>query len=275
MMTRLALTVLSSGLFASVALADTAVVERRVVPPSSSAGESNTVYVPVAQSASAVKTHQPGSTGGMGVLLGKVNRLQSEVQELRGMVELLTFEIQRIKQNQKDRYLDLDSRITALSSGSSNAVSNGTMTPVTPSGALVDPVAPVVDGAGDPALEQKAYDMAFSLLKKKQYGAAEKAFDGFMLDFPNGRFADNAQYWLGETRYVQNNREEALASFKTLLARFPNSPKVAGAQLKMGYIYAASGEVGKAKTVLNQLLKQHPGSTMARLAKKKLSDLSR
>jgi len=43
--------------------------------------------------------------------------LQQEVQNLRGMVEQLTYEVQQLKQQRMDDYLDLDRRISELSAG--------------------------------------------------------------------------------------------------------------------------------------------------------------
>jgi len=54
----------------------------------------------------------------------------------------------------------------------------------------------------DPANEQKAYRQAFDLLKAGKFDVAANALQGFLKDYPNGRFADNAQYWLGEAYYV-------------------------------------------------------------------------
>ena len=43
--------------------------------------------------------------------------MQNEVRELRGLVEQLSYELQRVKQRQMDDYLDLDRRLSALQSG--------------------------------------------------------------------------------------------------------------------------------------------------------------
>ena len=47
--------------------------------------------------------------------------LQEEVRQLRGLVEELNYELQRVKQRQMDDYLDLDRRLSALQSGATPA----------------------------------------------------------------------------------------------------------------------------------------------------------
>ena len=49
--------------------------------------------------------------------------------------------------------------------------------------------------------EQAAYQSAFDLLRALRYEKATQAFRQFLNDYPEGRYAHIAQYWLAETSY--------------------------------------------------------------------------
>ncbi len=125
----------------------------------------------------------------------------------------------------------------------------------------------------DPAAEQQAYRDAFELLKNGKYDLAGNALLGFLKDYPNGRFADNAQYWLGETYYVNRKFDPALAAFERLLVDYPDSTKRSHAMLKIGFIHDEAGRQQDARQVLTKLIQLYPQSTAAGLAKKRLSRL--
>ena len=123
-------------------------------------------------------------------LFYQVELLQQEVQELRGIVEQQAYQVNRMREEQRDRYLDLDRRITLLNQATSKSTSvqpakpvvnpqtsaQPSIAPVTqPKPATVTPAstAAVVDKAG----EKKAYQAAFALVRNKQYAKAGSAFE--------------------------------------------------------------------------------------------------
>jgi len=142
-------------------------------------------------------------------------------------------------------------------------------TPAIPPAAAPAPATATVD----PASEQQAYRQAFDLLKAGKFDEAANALQGFLKNYPNGRFADNAQYWLGEAYYVSRKFDPALTAFERLLVDYPNSPKRSHAMLKIGFIHDEAGRKLQAKQILTQLIQRYPQSTAAGLAKKRLSRL--
>jgi tol-pal system protein YbgF len=154
--------------------------------------------------------------------------------------------------------------------------------PATPSPRVTPPAAgtplgaPGMAAAGpavDPAAEQQAYRAAFDLLKGGQFNEATAALTQFLADYPNGRFADNAQYWLGESYYVSRQFDPALQAFQALLTTYPDSPKRSHALLKIGFIHDEQGRPDQARAVLTDLVQQYPQSTAASLAEKRLKRL--
>jgi TolA-binding protein len=130
-------------------------------------------------------------------LLLQIQRLQEEVQQLRGRVEVQGYRISTLEKRQREQYMDLDARLGGRSAAAS-----------TPSGA------PVAAGASaeqtpvaseGPSAERKLYQAAFDLLKQRRYDDAIRAFQDQLARYPNGEYADNAIYWLGEASYVKRD----------------------------------------------------------------------
>ena len=233
-------------------------------------------------------------------LLNRINELQVEVQTLRGLVEQQTFEIENLKKAQRDRYVDLDSRLSRLEGGP-GAVPAPAGAPLEPGqlspGAIepvpVEPAAPVaaepaapvpsdepapaaatpVPPATGAAAEKQAYDEAFAALRDGRYAESARRFQSFLVEHPQGELADNALYWLGESYYVTQNYRIALDTFNDLLARFPDSAKAPDALLKVGYCHYELKEWRQAEQVLNEVVRLYPEQTVGKLAQGRLRAL--
>ncbi len=201
----------------------------------------------------------------------QLQRMQREVQQLRGELEVQRHELNALEGRQRELYLDLDRRLGQPASTAPEAP------PTTPPAGPADapPVAapdvpPQTAAPGDPAREEAAYQRAFKLLQQGDYPAALTAFRAFVADYPGGSLTDNAQYWLGETSYVTRDFDTAMKEFALVLERFPNSAKVPGSLLKMGYIHYEKRQWREAKDILGQIVREYPSTTEAKLAQSRL-----
>lgn len=149
-----------------------------------------------------------------------------------------------------------------------------------PEVALQDPeqvqqsVVEAVEVELDPVQIRAQYQQAFKLLKQSQYEQAIKAFQEFLTLNPQSEYSDNAQYWLGEAYYVTREFETALAEYNKLLSNYPESKKLTHSLLKIGFCYYEMGAIDEAKLRLENLKKQHPGTTAARLADERLKEIA-
>lgn len=193
-------------------------------------------------------------------------RLAEEVRSLRGDVEKLRFDLDNNERRARELYLDLDRRLQRLEGGGSSASGD-----------------PAAGGAGtsaggavtaDPA-EEQAYLAAFELLKAGKFDQSISGFKAMQEQWPRGRYADNAMYWVGEAQYVKREYAVALDSFNGLLQKFPSSAKAADALLKIGYCHAELKQLDKAKSSLQQVVEQYPNSSAAGLARARLDKLNR
>jgi tol-pal system protein YbgF len=127
--------------------------------------------------------------------------------------------------------------------------------------------------AASPEAEKAAYDEAFQSLKDLRYADAAEEFSEFLDRYPASEYADNAQYWLGESYYVTRNYELALEAFSQLQERFPDSPKLPDSLLKVGYTHYELKQWDLARAALTQVQEQYPNTTLARLAESRLRSM--
>ena len=92
---------------------------------------------------------------------------------------------------------------------------------------------------------------------------ATQAFRQFLNDYPDGRYAHIAQYWLAETSYHTRKYDIAVKDYQTLIDQYPKSPKRADALLKIGYSQFELKSFLKAESVLQKLIQSYPGTTEA------------
>ncbi len=262
---------LLAAAFAAASISLSSVAQVRVVDsePASSrnAGESVVGESPVAATAVAV-TGVSEASNAQAELYYQLQVLQQEVLELRGLVEQQSYEIKRLKQQRLDDYVDLDTRVAALSggapvsAGSSNSsddeqgsFSSGSTDTVTESG-----------GADERTLYRQAINL---VLKEKDYDKASEQLVSYLDMYPQGLYAPNAMYWLGEISLLRSQLQESADWFNQLLQKFPKHNKVADAKYKLGTVYHQLGQDAKAKKLLQEVASS--SSSAARLAKTYLS----
>ncbi len=111
--------------------------------------------------------------------------------------------------------------------------------------------------------EENAYKAALSLVTSGQGVAGEAKFREFLRDYPSGRYAANAEYWLGEALYTQSKYREALEQFKFVADKYPKHHKTADAMLKAGMSYDRLGDKASASAQYRTLLAEFPQSESA------------
>ena len=236
-------------------------------------------------------------------LVIQVQQLQDEVRELRGQLEEAQRELENLKRRQRDQYLDLDQRlselrdappvrgptpshsagqpepdtgVTGAQQGAPPADAPEVRPPLEEDAALTGLGEPEVESRAAPApgaAEKESYDRAFQALKELRYADAAQLFQEFLDRYPNSEYADNAQYWLGESYYVTRNYDIALEAFQELLDNHPDSSKVPDALLKIGYTHYELKNWDQARTALSQVEQNYPDSTLARLAASRLKSM--
>ena len=110
---------------------------------------------------------------------------------------------------------------------------------------------------------ETAFRDAFSLLQRADYSAAEQALQGFLMAHPDHTLAGDAQYWLGETYYIQGRYNDAAIAFAQGYQRYAEGQRGADSLLKLGMSLAALGQNEDACLTFQQLDEAFPDAPVA------------
>ncbi|MBI3060099.1 MAG: tol-pal system protein YbgF [Deltaproteobacteria bacterium] len=127
--------------------------------------------------------------------------------------------------------------------------------------------------AGESEAVKRDYDEAWKLLERKDYRAAISRFKEFIKKNPQSEYADNAQYWIGESHYALREFDQAILEFDAVRRKYPKGDKVPAALLKQGFAFAELGDKVDARLILQELMDRFPQSQEAVKAKQKLKSL--
>jgi tol-pal system protein YbgF len=119
----------------------------------------------------------------------------------------------------------------------------------------------------------RKYEDAYNTFKKKKYKEARKKFEMFLKEYPQDDLSDNAQFWIAETYYMENDYENAILSYEIVLKKYKDSQKTPNAFLKQGLAFIELGDKKTGKLILEQLQERYPDSREAGLAKTYLEKL--
>ena len=209
-----------------------------------------------------------GPDDGITTLFYQLQVLQDEVRRLQGIVEEQNYRIERLVQEQRERYVELDERLLALTGA--NPQQPGEESPVAAS-----PLAP--------STEREAYNAAISVVKnaagqppserREAYQRALTMFDALVREFPNGEFTANAYYWMGEAQLYLEELELARQAFVQVVNLFGDHAKVPDALYKLGVVYHQLNDLSGALHYLDRAIAEFPDHTAARLAESYAAEL--
>ena len=191
--------------------------------------------------------------------------LRDQIQQLRGQLESLKKEAAREKD---DTYKEkIDNLLLKV-----NFIENFLEISKKDSPIDVDASASAKDQAGK---QDKAaqYASAYQTFKTGNYPKAREAFQSFLAAYPAGEYSDNAQFWIGECYFFEKKYEKAILEYEKVTKKFPSSNKVPYALLKQGISFQNLGDKVSAKLLLQQVIKDYPNTSQARIARSKLQEI--
>ncbi|EAQ66608.1 hypothetical protein MED121_11810 [Marinomonas sp. MED121] len=222
-------------------------------------------------------------------LLYQIENLQLEVQSLRGTVEQQQHELSKMKASQRDRYIDLDKRISSLMKMIQERPAPVASITV-PSASL--PVTPVIDDVSqtanstpvevvsvprviEPANAETLaeYKAAYSLVRNNENAKAEVAFVDFITKYPNSELSGNSYYWLGLLKLNSGDPVSAIEQFKSVISLFPSHDKETDTLYRLGFAYLKVDDKESARGYLVDVIERFPNSKAAKLAKNLLSNI--
>jgi tol-pal system protein YbgF len=135
--------------------------------------------------------------------------------------------------------------------------------PPTPAGPDLPPTAVPLAG-------QAIYDRGYTLYHQGRYVDAESSFQRFLQAHADTELADNAQFWIGESRFARGDYMAALLAFQEVLDRHQGGNKVADALLKVGDCLVRLDNRAAGEERYEEVLRRFPGSAAAVMAEERL-----
>ena len=132
------------------------------------------------------------------------------------------------------------------------------------------PGAPVSPGVSP----RRMYDTAWADYTNGQWVLAVEGFEAYLKTFPRSEFADDAQFYIGQTHYADGQFREAVAAFEQVLLTYPDGDVVPEASYKRGLALDRLGETDRARQAFELVSTNYPDSTMATLAQQALDRIS-
>lgn len=246
---------------------------------------------------------KPPSANTLYELMSRLDRLQSEVQQLTGKVEEQAYQNAELKKRLSTMYSDFDERMQNVenrldggkepdaeapaSPESTGANQTESETPVEaepaaeseqqpaePSGQQPQEAAAAPEKQEaqptPPEAEKQEYQQAYDALRNGRTTQSIEGFNAFLNKYPSSQLANNAQYWLGEAYRVNQDADSARKAFNSVIDKYPDSAKVPDALLKLGYVEFDLKNWAKAREYLTRVTTDFPTSKAAQLASKKL-----
>ena len=176
----------------------------------------------------------------------------ADIRVFRGHNEELAHDLQEVKQQQKDFYVDLDARLR-------NVETAAVVEAQTQKDAI--------------NAENLAYERAHSLLAAKNYTKALPAIQEFIKQYPQSVRVLNAHYDLGEAYFQARDYKKSLVSFQRVVGSSSQNPKVVEAMFRSVDCQIALKDRDAAKGTLKKIVSNYPGTVAAEKARKRLASL--
>ena len=156
----------------------------------------------------------------------------------------------------------------------------------TPEAPVIEPEVPAVEAVEPekkPSLiepvglpdedEYAAYSKAMGALDRADYTRLRDNLTRFLQDYPQGNYADDANYWVAESYYAEGDLEQATLYFTQLIENYSNSEKREQALLKIAYIRLDKEQWEDARKILERLKNEAEDKQIRKLAIEKLEQL--
>ena len=243
-----------------------------------------------------LKTLVQQSLDGVNQLNGQMGSLQKVVQEVQANTGSSISSVTQTTQGLQDNLQEVQARVGKLSQQMTDMQNllqsiDAKVSGDAPAGS-VSPGAPMAPGATPPATgaagpgpaasmpsgmpgmsADTLYQNALRDFTGGKYDLSRQEFSDYMKNFPANDLASNAQFYLGEIYYAQNDFNNAIASYDTVLTNYPRSFKLGASLYKKGMAELELGLKASAVRDLREVERRFAGSDEARRAQAKLREI--
>ena len=184
------------------------------------------------------------------LLFLKIQELESEIAELRNILESQDYLIQKLIQESVD---DSESN-----EDSSNIASDNTVR---------------FAGIDDTRSKEEVYKTAIQSLQDQDFEKASSLFKFFVDNFKDEEKLPLSFFWLGEIALIQNNLISSEDYFLELVSLYPSHYRTPLAHKKIWDIFLKKNEIDKAKEKYNFVIREYPNDAASSLALQLLKNM--
>jgi tol-pal system protein YbgF len=148
-----------------------------------------------------------------------------------------------------------------------------------PPGEIFEPAAPPDATSTDPSRvpvealrEREEYAAALQLLRQEDYDRAVQQFRNFQRSHPTSEVADDAQYWIGESYFIQKDYNRAILELNDVL-KYRRGDKRPDALVRQAEAFLEIGDRTDARLILRKVINDYPRSDVIPKAKTLLQGL--
>ncbi len=199
----------------------------------------------------------------------QLEQIRQDVAQLKGDLEVVTHQLDELRNKQNASYTDLDTRVRKLET-LAQSVTNGQM----PSAS---------NGAGSPAStdvkadvsqqESTAFAEADALNQAGKYKEAFNAYDAFLKSYSASKLAPDALYGMGYTQFALKSYKSSVATQQKFLDSYASHPLAANAMMSLANSQIQLGQIPAAKKTLKDLIANYPSAEVTPSAQKRLKVL--
>jgi len=191
---------------------------------------------------------------------GKLDSNSGQVQSLNDSVDELKSRIAKLDKSIQD----MQAQLQAIQNPPNPAGQQGTTAPGE------------MPGAPGPAMSQtpplqETFQAGVRDFNAAKYEVAAGEFGDVLHYYPLDDLAGNAQFYLGEISYRQQNYSDAVKAYNAVLEGFPGNPKAPAAQLRKGLSLLQLNKKEAGIRELRQLIQRHSQTPEAAQARSKLN----
>jgi tol-pal system protein YbgF len=218
--------------------------------------------------------------------LGSVQKSVQEVQANTGSrLDTMTQQTQGLSDNLQDvqarvaklaqQLNDMQNLMQSIDAKVSGAGTPGAAPASSPDGSSAPGGATLPPTASNlaPISADTLYQNALRDLTSGKYDLARQEFSDYIQHFPQNDLAGNAQFYLGEIAYAQNDFKTAITNYDTVLANYPNGFKLADSLYKKACAEIELSMKASGIRDLREVIRRFPGSDQAHRAQAKLHQI--
>jgi tol-pal system protein YbgF len=124
-----------------------------------------------------------------------------------------------------------------------------------------------------PIAADTLYQNALRDFTSGKYDLSRQEFSDYIKNFPANDLASNAQFYLGEIYYSQNDFKDAISAYDNVLSNYPRSFKLAASLYKKGASELELGQKASGTRDLREVVRRFSGSDESRRAQAKLHEI--